>query len=208
MINQTKIVNPKRKKQIKEFFDEDRPVMSKYYDLLDGDLSTMKMRKEMEKLIQKDPDFYDPYLIVADILKRQRKTKEARKLLYTTYERALKRIVDKEGNFPEKIEWGWLENRHLVRAIEKWGWELWEQKKTDEALEIFRKLLKSNPNDNIGARQNILAIRLGLKSDYEKMFTLEDNPGYLDGSKSNEWFAKHSEKFPDEFGWWFKAVEE
>jgi len=208
MINQIKIVNLKRKKQIKEFFDEDHPVMNKYYDLLDRDLSIMKMRKEMEKLIQKDPDFYDSYLVVADILKSGRKIKAARELLYIAYERALKRIVDIKGNFPEKIEWAWLENRHLVRAIERWGWELWEQKKTDEALEIFRKLLKSNPNDNIGARQNILAIRLGLGPDYETMFTVEDTPGYLSGFKLSEWFAEHCEKFPDEFGWWFEAMDD
>lgn len=33
-------------------------------------------------------------------------------------------------------------------------------------------------------------------------------PGYLDGFKVAEWFEKHSKEFPDEFGWWLKAVKE
>lgn len=204
---ENQIVNPRKKKQIKEFFDKDHQVMNRYYDLLEGGLSTKQVRKEMEKLIQEDPDFYDPYLVVADILKSGRKLKEARELLYTAYERALKRIVDKEGKFPKKMVWSWLDNRHLIRAVDGWAGELWKQKKAEEALEIFRKLLKSNPDDNIGARYNILAIRLGLGPDYEKEFASKDMPCYLDGFKLSEWFSKYSKNFPDEFGWWFKVQE-
>lgn len=205
---QTKITNPGRKKRLEEFHDQDHPVMERYYDLLDQEISTVRMRTEMEGLIQEDPDFYDPYLILADMLKKQRRNREASVLLYTAYERALKRIVDKDGNFPKELPWGWLENRHLIRATSNWGTELWKQKRTEEALEIFRKLLRSNPNDNIGARQDILTIRLGLSHNYEKKFAAEGAPGYLDAFKLSKWFEENSKKFPDEFDWWFRAMEE
>lgn len=75
-------------------------------------------------------------------------------------------------------------------------------------MTILRKLLKSNPGDNIGARFDILAIHLGLKHDYEKKFACGDMSGYLDAFKVCRWFDKHSKKFPEEFGWWFKAMQE
>lgn len=207
MSSPTKITNPRRRKRIEEFVDKDHKVMGRYYDLLDEEITPAKLKKEMKKLIEKDPDFYDSYLIVAEILKSEGKEKEARKLLYTTYEKALKRIVDKNGNFPEVVLWGWLENRHLIRTIDAWAWELWEEGKTEGALEIFRELLQSNPNDNIGARYNILAIRLGLDSDYEKVFAIKGEPGLCDALKAADWFDKHSPKFPEEFSWWFKWTE-
>ncbi len=197
------ITNPKRKKQIKEFFDKNHKVMSKYYDLSEKELTY----KQMKKLIKQDPDFYDSYLIASDILKHEGKSKQAKELLYTGYTRALKRIVDNKGNFPKIIEWGWLENRHVVRIIERWGFEVWESGEEKQALEIFRKLLKTNLNDNIGARYNILAIRLGLGSDYEEKFACKDDPDYIDANKIWNWFEKHRKRFPDEFDWWFKAVK-
>lgn len=202
------ITNPKRRKQIKEFLDNGSPEMSRYYDLIDNSkISDSKVKSEMRKLIQSNPDFYEPYLFLADTIKSEGKEKEAREIIFIAYQRAVRRIVDKEGNFPKKIEWSWVENRHLVRAIESWAFEQWEQNKNEEALEIFRKLLKSNPNDNIGARYDILALRLGLSSDFEQMFVLKDNPNYLDTNKEIDWFYDNWEKFPEEFEWWKKAVK-
>lgn len=202
------ITNPKRRKQIEEFLDKGCSEMDTYYDLMDNPkikVTTIKM--EMGKLITKNPDFYDSYLLLANILRSERKEQQARELLFTAYQRAVQRIVDKEGNFPKRIEWGWLENRHLIRAIESGAFELWEQNKNEEALEIFRKLLKSNPNDNIGARYDILALRLGLDSDFEQTFIVKDNPDYLDAMKEINWFYANCKKFPEEFDWWEKAVK-
>jgi len=57
------------------------------------------------------------------------------------------------------------------------------------------------------ARYHILALRLGQTLEqHEAQF--ETANGYLDASKMWEWFDKHSTKFPDEFDWWRKAVEE
>ncbi len=195
-----------RSKQ-ERFIDSEHPIAESYYELLDRNISVIKMKKELENLIEKDKTFYDPYIVLADILVKERKQKEAEILLYTAFIDAVKRISDTNGNFPKNLEWGFLENRHIIRIIDRWALELWEKDKTEEALEIFRKLLHSNPNDNIGARQSILAIRLGLKPDYEKQFSSKEMPGYLDGYKVVKWFDEQSKKFPDEFAWWFKEVE-
>ncbi len=202
------ITNPRRLKQMDDFWDKEHQVMHDYYEMLERKMSAIKLLEKMRGFIKKDPDFYDSYLVAADILDSIGKKEESNNLLSLAYERAVTRIVDKEGNFPKRIEWGWLDNRHLVRAIERWALELWEQGKNEEALDIFRRLLKANPHDNIGARHNILAIRLGLGADYESEFETKDMPGYLDALKVMNWFDKHVQKFPEEFEWWLKAVKE
>src|SRR3989338_10319595 len=202
------ITNPRRKKQMDEFWDKEHSVMHQYYEVLEKKISQSKLLEKMQELIKKYPDFYDSYVVAADILESMDKKEMAAALRSTAFERAMNRIVDKEGNFPKRIEWGWLDNRHLVRSIECWAQELWGQGKNEEALDLFRKLLKANPHDNIGARHNILAIRLGLGPDYESKFETKDMPGYLDAIKVMEWFDKNVKKFPEEFEWWLKSVQE
>ncbi|HIH43163.1 TPA: tetratricopeptide repeat protein [Candidatus Woesearchaeota archaeon] len=204
---ENKTVNPRRRKQILQFLDKEHKVIDKYYEILEKHMPFKKLILEMSKLIKEDPDFYDPYLVICDIFGAEGKTIQARKLILEAYQRALNRIVDKEGNFPKEMIWGWLDNRHIIRLIDRYASELWEQGETEKALEIFRNLLKSNPNDNIGARYSILAIRLGLGTDYEKQFATKDMLGYLDGFKISNWFSEHRKKFPDEFEQWFSLVE-
>lgn len=193
-------------KNRKEFMDSDHKVMDKYYELMDANLSYQKMKTSFEKLIIADPDFYDPYIQLAYLLQGKKDYNNAKKILYTAYQRALARITNNNGNFPRSLPWLWLENRHIIRVIDAWAQNLWEEKKESDALKIFRELLRSNPNDNIGARFSILAIRLGLNPDYEKMFAMKNMPGHLDAAKTHDWFEKESKKFPREFNWWRKAV--
>lgn len=51
-----------------------------------------------------------------------------------------------------QLEWGFIENRPFMRAYYALGLELLDQKKLDEAAEVFERLLSVCPNDNIGAR--------------------------------------------------------
>lgn len=190
-----------------EFMDNAHKVMDAYYALMEKNISPSKKRVILKELIKIDPDFYDSYIQLAYLLQEEEEYDKASEILYLAYQRAVTRIADKEGNFPKGLPWLWLENRHIIRAIDAWANELWEQGKTTEALEIFRKLLRSNPNDNIGARYSILAIRLGLEPDYETMFELKDMPGYMDAAKTIKWFKQKSKKFPEEFDWWFKEIK-
>lgn len=189
------------------FVDKNRPVQMKYYDTLDRleTANDRKIQRVMEKLIKEDPDFLDPYLILYEIYQDNRKWNKADEILDNAYNRALKLITDKKGNWPEVLLWGFLENRHIIRVIFSKGVHLWDKEKTDEALDIFRKLLKSNPNDNVGARDYILAIRMGISFEaYEERF---NKGGYYD-SESIKWFEENAPKYPDEFGWWFEWTEE
>ena len=116
------------------------------------------------------------------------------------------KIVDKEGNWPKIMEWGWLENRHIIKIIDRWAMELWEEGNTKEALIIFKNLLKSNPRDNIGARYSILAIKMNLDSSYDLQFQ-SSVPGFIDAGEITKWFEENSRKFSDDFDWWWKEIE-
>jgi len=183
-------------KKKREYVDEDRSVMMEYYEILDSGLSETKLLSKMQDLISQDPYFFDPYTIVYEIYLDQGKAQEANNILDAGYKLALKLILDKAGNFPDSLEWGWLENRHIIRVILNKGIRLWQLGDTTESLDIFRKLFKSNPHDNAGVRYYILAILEGLSLDaYESQY---ENGDYL-SSGVFEWFEKGREKYPDEF---------
>jgi len=86
------------------------------------------------------------------ILLEENKNREAEVILDEAYRRALALITDEKGNWPDSLPWGWLENRHIIRTLVNKAVSLWDQGKTDEALEMFRKLLRTNPSDNAGVR--------------------------------------------------------
>lgn len=198
------ITNPRRKKRIEDFIDKNRRVAQKYYDLLEQEEDQDKLLREMQKLIEIDPDFYDPYLVASEILEKQNFDREAKALVRLGYEKAMKRIVDCEGNFPKALFWGFLENRHIIRIIDAWAYWLWDDGKKAAALDLFRRLLRSNPHDNIGARHSILSLRLGKKSYYLGLtFTLA---GGLDAIKVGDWFEENRVKFPEDFDWWIKET--
>jgi len=189
------------------FVDKNHPVQMKYYELLDSpEIKTSRdMERAMKKLIKQDPNFLDPYLILYEIYQDEGMFDKAEKILDTAYERANNLITDKKGNWPEGLMWGFLENRHIIRTIFNKAVSLWDKEHRDEALDLLRKLLKSNPHDNVGARDYILAIRMGMTfEEYEERF---NKGGYYDRESIN-WFDKNAPKFPDEFGWWFAWHEE
>ena len=192
-------------KKQREYIDKNHKVMDIYYDLCEkyNGNNSEYIKKQLGHLIVKDPDFLDSYLFLYEILLDEGNLLEGEKILNYAYERALKLITDKEGNWPDILEWGWLQNRHIIRTILNKAISLWENKKIDDALDLFRKLLKTNPNDNVGARYYILAIRMKISfEEFEKRF---DKGGYYDMELS-EWFNENYKRFPDEFDWWDKDI--
>lgn len=203
-----KHANPQRRKQIEHLQLPPSPVLDEYYEILETVVEPRDLQQRFRGLIEKDPDFLDPYLRLADLLEENGDYREAEDLLRQAFLKALDRIVDRKGDWPKHIPWAWIENRHLVRAIDRKAWDLWSEKREDYALELYRKLLRSNPHDNIGARYNILAIKLGHPpGEVEDMFPA-GRPGFVDAIKMNDWFLKHAQDFPQELGWWLARKEE
>jgi len=204
------IINETRKEQINEFIDEDHQGIDRFYDLLEQNITPSKMQKEMQLLIDKYPDFYDPYLVIADILADTGKKRENAQILEKAYKHAIMRIADCNGRWPKEMRWGFLENRHLMRTIEYFATLCWDTGFTATALDIYRRLLRCNTNDNQGARHSILAIRLGLtKQEWQKPLESIHNGQVigLDAFKVSKIFNKNAKRFPEEFQWWFELHE-
>ncbi len=200
----------------REFVDKNRDVMEGYYDALEacydlreessGDVESLKLlRDKINQLIEKDPDFLDPYILLYEVLREEGNPQRAEKLVDDAYERAIALITDKNGNWPDIMEWAYLENRHIIRTILNKAILLWENNDSEGALELFRKLLKTNPGDNVGARYHILAIKMGMTFDeFEGQF---NKGGYYD-MELVDWFEDNYDDFPEEFDWWEEAIEE
>lgn len=60
------------------------------------------------------------------------------------------------------MEWGYMDNRAYLRAIQYRGDLYWDNGENEKAIELFRLLLKLNPNDNQGVRYEIAALYAGL----------------------------------------------
>lgn len=105
--------------------------------------------------------------------------------------------MDNKGDWPSSLFWGFLENRHIIRTLLNKALLQWEDGNTERALELLRKLLKTNPNDNVGAREYILSIRMGFTfNGFEDRL----NKGGVYGMELTTWFEEHAPTFPDEFG--------
>lgn len=77
------------------------------------------------------------------------------------YQKAYTITKKKFPKWPRRLEWGILENRQYLRAIHYYGLMLWRRNKLKKAMELFKLLLKLNPNDNQGARYLVAAIYEG-----------------------------------------------
>lgn len=184
--------------------------MQEFYDCVEVQLGK-KLMQSMRNLIKQDPSFLDPYLVLADLLLLNKKSDESRRVVEDAYQQALMTITDHKGNWPKSMEWGWLENRHIMRAIERYAYMLWEDGNIDQALELFRKLLKANPRDNQGTRYCILAIRLDLGLNWDEQFMVKDGPmagQAMEAGPVNDWFELNAKKFSEEFDWLFKKWKE
>lgn len=189
-----------------EYQDRGHEVMTPYYDLCEiaPGVDKQTVKRKLTEFIDKDPEFLDSYLYLRGIYLSEGNEKEADRMLDDAFSKAIEIITDEEGNWPDKFEWAWLENRHIIRTILNKALNAWEKKETDEALWLLRKLLRTNPGDNVGARNFILAIKMNMSYDeFEDTF---DKGGYYDMDLIN-WFDENFKRFPDEFDWWEKAME-
>lgn len=191
---------------MREFIDSEHPIEDNYYKIMDRytGKNAHYIISKLRKLIDLDPYFFDAYTSLVDMCYSIEDFHKGDTIIKQASERALKKIVDRKGVWPDRLEWGWLENRHIIRAILNQAILSWKGEIFNEALDLLRKLLRSNPNDNIGARFYILGIRMNISFiDFELRFS---GYGFYD-KDILEWFNFNYKSYPDEFEWWDKEME-
>ena len=194
-----------------EFIDVDHyQAQELYWIVMEGEApnNDRELESALKTIIQVDPDFFDPYVTLFQLYRRRGATAKMRRIVSEGYRRALKRLRAKEDEAFPRIPWGFLENRHLVRMLYAYAQFLWEEGRKNEALDLFEKILRSNPMDNVGARYAIAAILDGYKDhdSFEEPFLTRE--GYLDAAAMEAWFDTVARRHPERFAWWFEAVGE
>ena len=194
-----------------EFIDKDRfEVHEMYFEFLESSIQndTKKSIKALKVMIKKDPNFFDPYITLHEYYLADGDFKKAIKTMEDGYHRAMD-LIEKRGNFPDTLRWGFIENRHIIRMLFNFAIFLWvNSEEQNVALNIFKQLLKSNPDDNIGARYSIVALLEGFNSqeEYEEQFESKNGMG-LEYEKLEKWFYKSAQKHLNVIGWWFELEE-
>jgi tetratricopeptide (TPR) repeat protein len=123
-------------------------------EILDRGLDLLEQGDEEEagryffKSIEVDPTYADGYNHLANIVWRKRDWKQAEGLYRKAFECAEPEVKD----IPKGSFWGILESRPYMRALHGLGLTTWKQGRLEEAISIFKHMLKLNPNDNQGVR--------------------------------------------------------
>lgn len=196
---------------IYEFIDKDRfKVNELYWEFTESPESEniKKSIKTLKSIIKKDPDYFDPYISLYEYYLLDEDFENAFKTIEKGFKRALD-LLDNNGRFPDELPWGFIENRHIIRMIFNFGMFVWRSGNKDLALKIFMQLLRTNHNDNIGARYSIVAILEGFGSqeEWEEQFESDNGIG-LEYMAVEEWFYKAAEKHKDVIGWWLDLEDD
>ncbi len=190
-----------------EFIDKDHRVGLKYdqiYEQLDVN-DELRSIEKLKKLIKEDKNYFDPYILLSRLFNQINDSESAKDIIDQGYKNALNYIKNKQGNSPTRVEWGYIENRHIIRILVFKAFDFWEDNRSDEAYELFKTILKLNPNDNSGVRYPMMAILENMsKVEFDDKF---DNNGYLDNS-IHEWFDQNLPKHENDFKIWNDYLKE
>lgn len=143
-------------------------------------------------LTKKAPDFLPAYevgLRMADCLEPSLDTAALQSDLTILWVNACEKIAEKEKIYEKQIPWGFMENRPLIRGLYTKAEALWKGGVFDEANKRFSMILKTNENDNVGARYSVKATAEKMKyKEFEKRFTTKDGTGY-NITELSKWFG-------------------
>lgn len=152
-----------------------------YYDAMEllgtrgGDKPAGKLLLEALKL---DEDYVQTHLGLAYVYRssgQKKKEEEHIKLAY-------KNTVKKFPEWPKRMIWGMIENRAYMRAIQSRAELFVDEGEQDKGIELYRLLLKMNPNDNQGIRYVLSGVYAGISGD-------EVNAMFDEGNEEQNWDA-------------------
>lgn len=134
-----------------------------YYDAMEylneGDAD--QAIRLLHKAIDLDEHYVQSYVGMAAAYTYKENKKKFSEYVNRAFEET-KRVFPK---WPEKMIWGEIENRQILRAIAyKADLHLREGEK-EEAIKLYKLILKLNPNDNQGVRYLLAGIYAGLSGD-------------------------------------------
>lgn len=151
-----------------------------YYDALEllggGKREIKEAFRLLNIALEMDGDYVQTYIGFICAYGAFGDMKKAHEAIKLAYEKTLK-VFPK---WPKRMEWGYMENRAYMRAIQYMGELYWDGGEKEKAIDLFRLLLKLNPGDNQGVRYEIAALYAGLNGkDVNRMMD--------EGNQKQDW---------------------
>jgi tetratricopeptide (TPR) repeat protein len=144
-----------------------------YYDAMDalsiGDFKNTE--KILNQALALDPDYCKTYLAFSYLyhdLGQKENTDESIRI-------AFEKIQKEFPKWPKEMHWDVLENRPYLRVIEKQAELYYDNGEIPKAEELYRLLLKLNPNDNQGVRYVLAGLYAGISGEEINKMTDEGN---------------------------------
>jgi tetratricopeptide (TPR) repeat protein len=143
-------------------------------DWMDADLK--RSVSIFRKLIREYPEHIDAHHHLALTLDLMGRTDEAFELWEKAVTTALKFFPSHFSMEQDRLEWGHIENRPFLRLYHSFGLQLMKRGETENALDVFEKILTLNPNDNQGARGLAVECYFSLKRPEEVLSVCRQYP--------------------------------
>ncbi|AEV28230.1 ST7 protein [Sphaerochaeta pleomorpha str. Grapes] len=133
----------------------------------------MKKLRSARKALNIDPLCCDAYTLLGDL-------SELTESKIEYYEKALSSFEQRYGqDYIKKntgVFWFNRETRPYIRALHAYGLVCWDIGKKNEAIELYKKILELNPNDNLDVRYRLLNWLLSLRDTESAAIILKKYP--------------------------------
>lgn len=151
-----------------------------YYDameLLDGGRSSAKRaEKLLLKALKLDEHNVQTHIGFAHVYGALKDKKKAHEHIKIAYDETIKKFP----TWPQHMEWGDIDNRAFMRAVQYRADLYADEGEREKAIALYRLLLKLNPNDNQGARYTISGVYVGISGE-------EINAMFGEGNENQNW---------------------
>ncbi len=144
-----------------------------YYDALSAvEIDDFKSAEEMLlKAKDVDPNYVQTYIGLVSAYSRPKDKKKREENIVLAFEK-VKKIFP---TWPDEMLWGYIENRAYLRAIQYMADLKADRGKIEDAVELYKLILKLNPGDNQGVRYVLAGLYAGISGDQINMMFDEGN---------------------------------
>lgn len=164
------------------YFDPNEQIDNLYYDAMElsdsGKVGARKAEKLLENALALNPHSVQIHIGFAHVYGTLGDKQRANEHI----EKAYQETQELFPAWPRHMEWGILENRPYMRAIQYQADLYADAKEEKRATELYRLLLRMNPNDNQGVRYTLSGVYAGIRGE-------EINAMFDEGNKNQNWEA-------------------
>lgn len=151
-----------------------------YYDAMElfdmGKKGVKKAEKLFLEALNIDANYVQTYIGLAHVYGVSGEKKKEAEAIKKAYNLTVREFP----KWPKELLWGFLENRAYLRAIQYRADLYADERDNDKVIELYRLLLRLNPNDNQGVRYTLAGIYASISGE-------EINRMFDEGNEKQDW---------------------